>query len=63
VKNKKLPHRIDFISNCGREMLIIVLYGIVVIASAYRTEDPEFESRQGIRFLGLPNLKRKKIKF
>jgi hypothetical protein len=27
--------------------------GIVVIASAYRTEDPGFESRQGVRFLGL----------
>jgi hypothetical protein len=26
--------------------------GIVVIASAYRTEDPGFESRQGVRFLG-----------
>jgi hypothetical protein len=24
--------------------------GIVVIAHAYRTEDPEFESRQGVRF-------------
>jgi hypothetical protein len=24
--------------------------GIVVIASAYRIEDPEFESRQGVRF-------------
>jgi hypothetical protein len=24
--------------------------GIVVIASAYRTEDPGFESRQGVRF-------------
>jgi hypothetical protein len=27
--------------------------GIVVIASAYRTEDPRCESRQGVRFLGL----------
>jgi hypothetical protein len=26
--------------------------GIVVIASALRTEDPGFESRQGVRFLG-----------
>jgi hypothetical protein len=24
--------------------------GIVVVASAYRTEDPGFESRQGVRF-------------
>jgi hypothetical protein len=24
--------------------------GIVAIASAYRTEDPGFESRQGVRF-------------
>jgi hypothetical protein len=24
---------------------------IVVIASAYKTEDPEFESRQGVMFL------------
>jgi hypothetical protein len=30
--------------------------GIVVIASAYRTEDPWFESRQGVRFLGLYTL-------
>jgi hypothetical protein len=28
-------------------------HGIVVIASAYRTEDPGFESRQGVRFLGI----------
>jgi hypothetical protein len=27
--------------------------GIVVIASAYGTEDPGFESRQGVRFLGI----------
>jgi hypothetical protein len=27
--------------------------GVVVIASAYRTEDPGFESHQGVRFLGL----------
>jgi hypothetical protein len=27
--------------------------GIVVIASTYRTEDPGFESRQGVRFLGI----------
>jgi hypothetical protein len=27
--------------------------GIVVIASAYRTEDPGFVSRQGVRFLFL----------
>jgi hypothetical protein len=27
--------------------------GIVVIASANRTEDPGFESRQGVMFLGL----------
>jgi hypothetical protein len=27
--------------------------GIVVIVSASRTEDPGFESRQGVRFLGL----------
>jgi hypothetical protein len=27
--------------------------GIVVIASAYSTEDPEFESHQGVRFLGI----------
>jgi hypothetical protein len=27
--------------------------GIVAISSAYRTEDPGFEFRQGIRFLGL----------
>jgi hypothetical protein len=27
--------------------------GIVVITSAYRTEDPGFESRQGVRFLGI----------
>jgi hypothetical protein len=27
--------------------------GIVVIASAYRTEDIGFESHQGVRFLGL----------
>jgi hypothetical protein len=26
-------------------------HSIVVIASAYRTEDPRFESRQGVRFL------------
>jgi hypothetical protein len=26
---------------------------VVVIASAYRTEDPRFESRQGVRFLGI----------
>jgi hypothetical protein len=26
---------------------------IVGIASAYRTEDPEFESSQGVRFTGL----------
>jgi hypothetical protein len=26
-------------------------HGIVVIASAYMTEDPGFESRQGVRFL------------
>jgi hypothetical protein len=25
----------------------------VVIASSYRTEDPWFESRQGVRFLGI----------
>jgi hypothetical protein len=25
--------------------------GIVIVASAYRTEDPGFESRQGVRFL------------
>jgi hypothetical protein len=30
--------------------------GIVVIASTYRTEDPEFESRQGERFLGISTL-------
>jgi hypothetical protein len=30
--------------------------GIVVIASASRTEDPGFESRQGVRFLGLYTL-------
>jgi hypothetical protein len=30
--------------------------GIVVIASAYRTEDPGFESRQGVRFLGIYTL-------
>jgi hypothetical protein len=27
--------------------------GIEVIASAYRTEDSGFESRQGVRFLGI----------
>jgi hypothetical protein len=27
--------------------------GIVVIASAYRTEAPGFESRQGVRFKGI----------
>jgi hypothetical protein len=27
--------------------------GIVVIAFAYRTEDPVFKSRQGVRFLGI----------
>jgi hypothetical protein len=27
--------------------------GIVVIASASRIEDPRFESRRGVRFLGL----------
>jgi hypothetical protein len=27
--------------------------GIVIISSASRTEDPGFESRQGVRFLGL----------
>jgi hypothetical protein len=26
--------------------------GIVVIECAYRTEDPGFESRQGVRYLG-----------
>jgi hypothetical protein len=30
--------------------------GIVVIASAYRTEDLGLESRQGVRFLGLNTL-------
>jgi hypothetical protein len=30
--------------------------GIVVIASASRTEDPGFESRQGVRFLGVVNI-------
>jgi hypothetical protein len=30
--------------------------GIVVIAAAYRTEDRRFESRQGVRFLGLYTL-------
>jgi hypothetical protein len=30
--------------------------GLVVIASAYITEDPEFESRQGMRFLGMYTL-------
>jgi hypothetical protein len=30
--------------------------GIVVIASAYRTKDPGFESRQGVRFLGIYTL-------
>jgi hypothetical protein len=30
--------------------------GIVVIASAYRTEDPGFESRQGVRFIGVFSL-------
>jgi hypothetical protein len=30
--------------------------GIVVIASAYRTEDPGFESRQGVRVLGIYTL-------
>jgi hypothetical protein len=29
--------------------------GIVAIAYAYRTEDPWFESRQGVRFLGIDN--------
>jgi hypothetical protein len=27
--------------------------GVVVIVSAYRTEDRGFESHQGVRFLGL----------
>jgi hypothetical protein len=31
-------------------------HGIVVIAFAYRTEDPRFESRQGVRFLGIYTL-------
>jgi hypothetical protein len=30
--------------------------GIAVIASAYRTEDPGFESSQSVRFLGLYTL-------
>jgi hypothetical protein len=30
--------------------------GIVVIVSAYRTEDPGFESRQCVRFLGINTL-------
>jgi hypothetical protein len=30
--------------------------GIVVIASAYRIEDPEFKSRQGVRFLRIYTL-------
>jgi hypothetical protein len=30
--------------------------GIVVITSAYRSEDPGFESRQGVRFLGIYTL-------
>jgi hypothetical protein len=29
------------------------LGSIVVIASAYKTEDPWFESRQGVKFLGI----------
>jgi hypothetical protein len=29
---------------------------LVVIASAYRTEDPGFESRQGVRFLVIDTL-------
>jgi hypothetical protein len=28
----------------------------VAIASSYKTEDPGFESRKGVRFLGLPTL-------
>jgi hypothetical protein len=30
--------------------------GILVIPSAYRTEDPGFESQQGVRFLGIYTL-------
>jgi hypothetical protein len=30
--------------------------GIVVIASAYKTEDPGFDSRHGVRFLGIYTL-------
>jgi hypothetical protein len=34
----------------------LILKVPVVIASAYRTKDPRFESHQGVRFLGIYTL-------
>jgi hypothetical protein len=36
-----------------KESLLPLRHGKVVIASASRTEDPGFESRKGVSFLGL----------
>jgi hypothetical protein len=41
------PRQGDKMSLCRK---CLKWHGIVVIASAYRTEDPGFESRQGVRF-------------
>jgi hypothetical protein len=42
-----------FIDNVRFVLPLTWWRGIVVIASAYRTDDPRFESQQGVRFLSI----------
>jgi hypothetical protein len=62
MSNVKTTVKYDYLLNVDGNVFDFTIFcvialawrrGIVVIASAYRTEDPGFQSREGVRFLGI----------